>query len=48
VAGAVVSCVEQPIAQTAIKHKQVSKRSACLRFVAAKDFILFRLEVRAR
>ena len=46
-AGAVVSCVEQPIAQSASKHRQVSKRSAPLGLVGAKDFILFRLEVRA-
>jgi len=40
--GAFVSCVEQPIAQTATKHKQVSKRSARLRLIGAKDFILVR------
>ena len=45
--GIVISCVEQPIAKTASRHRPASKRSARLRLAGAKDFILFRLEVPA-
>jgi hypothetical protein len=41
--GAFVSCVEQPGAQIASKHKLVSRSSARLRLIGAKDFILIRL-----
>ncbi|MGC2303299.1 MAG: hypothetical protein WA447_08230 [Candidatus Binatus sp.] len=43
VAGTSVCCVEQPIVQTASKHKQPSNRMAGLRLIGAKDFIVIRL-----